>query len=130
MSTAPAPAPSINWAALLPIFELAGNITLSALGANGVISPNYAAIATAIEGGINPLIAAVKAGSATSTDVYVALGSLVAAVNVLKNQTGLSPAVLSRLSAYGAAAQAAMVGYQQGALGFDPSKLTPVTPIV
>lgn len=134
MATTPAPVPAptskFDWAKALPIFEIASNVALIALGANGVVPSNTAALAATIEGGINPLIANLQSGAPKTSDLVVALGALIATINVLKANKSLDPAVLARLDEYGRAAQAALNGYLSvQTTGFDATAIGQVAAI-
>lgn len=128
-TTTPTPKVQIDWAKVIPVFELFSNVALVALGANGIVPGNTAALAATIEGGLNPLIANIKQGRAVESDVVIALSGLITTINVLKANKSLDPAVLNRLDEYGRAAQAGLTGYLSGAQGYDPNAIGQVQTI-
>ena len=130
MATTPAPQPSgFSFASILPLFELAANVTLTTLSAAGVTPANSAILAAAIENAINPLINAITNGTPKTADVLAGYGALIGVLNALKQNSGLAPEVLAKVDAYIVAAQNGTTGYLAGATGYDPTKLAPVTPI-
>lgn len=131
MSTTPTTLTSkIDWAQLLPIFELAANTTLTVLSTTGVAPIGSASLAVALESAINPLIASIASGNTKTSDVMAAYGAMIGVLNALKNQTGLPASVLSKVEEYIAGAQNGMSAYLMAQKGFDASLYTPVLPIV
>jgi hypothetical protein len=126
-TAAPAPAAStgFNFASLLPLLELGGNVALMALGQAGVVPAAAASLAATIEGGINPLIQSIQAGSTKTQDAVVAMASLIATLNVLKANTK-DPALLTKIDEYLVGAQQGLAGYIAAGQGFDATKFTPV----
>lgn len=127
-TSTPAPAAGFNFAALLPIIELLANVGLVAAGTAGVVPPGSAALAAAIEGGINPLIASIQAGNSKTQDAVVAMSALISTLNVMKANTK-DPALLGKITEYTTAAQAGLAGYLDGSKGFNAASFAPVAPI-
>jgi hypothetical protein len=112
-----------QWVALL---ELAANVTLTAIPVTSAFAP----LAAALEAGINPLIASIQAGNTKTQDILAGYASMIALIQTLKAETGLDPAVLTKLDEYLTAAQNGTVAaLAANTKGYDPSQLTPVTPI-
>lgn len=112
--------------AILNLIELAANVTLTAVPVTAAFTP----LITALEAGINPLIASVSAGSTKTADILAGYAAIISVTTTLKNQTGLDPAVLAKLTEYETAAQNGTVAAINAATkGYDPTQLQPVTPI-
>lgn len=110
----------------ISLIELAANVTLTAIP----VTASFAPLAAALEAGINPLIASIQAGNTKTQDILAGYGSMIALINTLKQQTGLDPAVLTKLDEYLTAAQNGTVAaLAAGTKGYDPTQLTPVAPI-
>lgn len=135
MSTTPTPAPTTaqviqqDIQKYLPIFELFANVGLTAASAAGAVPVAAPALASAIEGGLNPLIASIGAGNSTTQEEVVAISSAISVLNVLKANTR-DPVLLAKIEAYTVAGQAALNGYLDASKGYNPANFQPVTPIV
>lgn len=111
---------------ILALLELAANVTLTAIPQTAAFAP----LASALEAGINPLIASIVTGSTKTQDVLAGYGAMIALIQTLKQQTGLAPEVLAKLDEYATAAQNGTVAaLAAGVKGYDASQLTPVNPI-
>jgi hypothetical protein len=119
----------MNWLALLPLFELAANTTLTVLSASGVTPANSAVLASGVESAINPLISKLQSGAAVTTDVMAGYGAMIGVLNSLKQNTGLDADTLAKINTYLVAAQDATTGFLTASKGLDLSKLTPVEPV-
>ncbi|MDE2104957.1 MAG: hypothetical protein KGL39_47405 [Patescibacteria group bacterium] len=136
MATTPNPAPTQSVAAtigqdflkFLPIFEGLANIGLIAASASGAIPAGSVALASTIEGGVNPLIQAIQQGSAKTTDAFIALSGIITTLNVLKAEIK-DPATLAKIDECLASAQAGLQGWITAGQGFNPANYTPVTPV-
>lgn len=111
---------------IISLFELAANTTLSVLGANGTIPPQYATLASALESSINPLILALKGGAAPSQDVLAAYAAMIGTLNALQQTTGIDPKVLTQVKEYIGAAQDGTTGFLLAQKGYDPANYSPV----
>ena len=116
----------MNASQITSLIELAANITLAAIPVTSAFTP----LAAALEAGINPLISAINSGSTTSTEVLAGYAAMIALITTLKQQTSLSPSVLSTLDEYLTAAQNGTVAALGVATtGYNPAQLTPVAPV-
>lgn len=116
----------MNWSQIIALIELAANVTLTAIPVTSAFAP----LAAALEAGINPLIASIQAGDTKTQDILAGYASMIALIQTLKAQTGIAPEVLAKLDEYLTAAQNGTVAALAAQTkGYDPSQLTPVTPI-
>lgn len=121
----------INWQEVASLAELGGNIALTTLGASGVIPSSSAAIASGIEAAINPLLLAIQGKASTATDIQAGYGALIGGLTILKSQTGIDPALLTKIDEYMLAAQAGLTAYMTAQAGFNANLFTvnaPLTP--
>lgn len=111
---------------ILPLLELAANVTLAAIPVTAAFAP----LAATLETGINPLISSINSGSTTTTDVLAGYGALIALITTLKAVPGISPDTLNTLNTYLTAAQnGTQAALAVSTTGYQASLLTPVTPI-
>lgn len=116
----------MNSTQITSLIELAANITLAAIPVTSAFAP----LAAALEAGINPLISSIQSGATTTTDVLAGYGAMIALITTLKKSTGIDPTVLAKLDEYLTAAQNGTVdALAVSVKGYDPTQLTPVTPI-
>jgi hypothetical protein len=119
----------INWSEIASLAELGGNIALNVLGASGVIPANSAAIASGVEASVNPLLSAIRGKAPIATDIQAGYGALIGGLSILKNQTGVDPAVLTKVNEYLVAAQAGLEGYMTAQAGFNAGLFTVNAPL-
>jgi len=122
---------TINWQELTSLAELGGNVALTALGASGVLPANSAVIASGVEAAVNPLILAIQGKSPIATDIQAGYGALIGGLMILKNQTSIDPALLTKINEYLSAAQAGLSAYMTEESAFTASLFTvndPLTP--
>lgn len=119
----------MEFALLLPLFELAANTTLSVLSAEGITPANTGTLAAALETAINPLITSIQNKSATTVDVMAGYAAMIGVLNALKQNTGLDAATTAKITEYLSAAQDATTAFLLASKGLDLTKLTQVTPI-
>ncbi len=111
---------------IVSLIELAANVTLAAVPQTSAFAP----LASALEAGINPLIASIQAGSTKTQDILAGYGAMIALIQTLKSQTGISPELLAKLEEYLKAAQNGTVAaIAANTKGYDPTQLTQVVPI-
>lgn len=110
---------AINWQEVASLAELGGNVALTALGAAGVVPASASAIASGVEAAVNPLLSAIQGKASTATDIQAGYGALIGALTILKSQTGLDPALLSKIEEYLLAAQAGLTAYMTEQAGFN-----------
>lgn len=114
----------MNTAQVIALIELAANVTLAAIPVTAAFAP----LATALEAGINPLIASLMSGSTTTTNVLAGFGAMIALINTLKSVPGIDPTVVAKLDVYLTAAQYGLTAsLAVASKGYDASQLTPVT---
>jgi hypothetical protein len=114
----------MNTAQVIALIELAANVTLAAIPVTAAFAP----LATALEAGINPLIASLMSGSTKTADVLAGFGAMIALINTLKAVPGIDPAIIAKLDVYLAAAQDGLTtSLAVATKGYDASQLTPVT---
>ena len=111
---------------LLPLVTLIVNVALTALQAAGVTTPSITGLITSLESTVTPLIANLTAGNSKTSDVLAVLGALSGVITTLKNQTGISPALLTQLNDLDQAVTAALAAYVTAGKGIDLSVLTPI----
>lgn len=122
---------AINWQEVASLAELGGNVALTALGAAGVVPASASAIASGVEAAVNPLLSAIQGKASTATDIQAGYGALIGALTILKSQTGLDPALLSKIEEYLLAAQAGLTAYMTEQAGFNAALFevnAPLTP--
>ena len=121
---------AINWQAITTLAELATNVSLTALGAAGVVPASSAALASGIEAAVNPLMNALAAKEPVQTDIQAGYGALISALNILAAQPGLDVALLTKIGQYARAAQDAMNAYLIAESGYKLSLFTVDAPMV
>ncbi len=125
-TTAPAtPNSSINWKALIPILEGAGNIAELLIPGGAAFIP----LTTSLENAVNPLLASVGAGNTPTQEVMAAYGAMIGILTALEQNTKLDPATLAKVEAYLVAAQAGLAAYVTAGSGYNPALYVPVAPI-
>lgn len=121
------PAAKFDWHNLIGIFEMMGNVAEAAIPGGAVFIPLTNALEQQF---LNPLLMSIGQGKTTITNEIMAFyGAAIAALTILKQQTGLDPALLAKISAWILRAQNAMAEWTATGLGFDPTVYTPVSPI-
>ena len=117
---------SFNWQSLIPLLELAGNTVVAILVPGG---PVLVPLIAALENSINPLLLGIGQKQNVANDVMAAYGTLVAVLNIVKQTTGVSPAILAKVEEYLAAVQNAMAAFVKAGQGYDPTLYGTVVPI-
>lgn len=120
----------MDFMALLPLFELAANTTLTVLGGAGIVPANSATLAGALESAVLPLISSIQNKSTTTADVLAGYGALIGVLNSLRQNTSLPAATLAKVTEYISAAQDATTAYLLAQKGLDLSTLVPLDPII
>lgn len=119
----------MNFASILPLFQIAANAVLTVLAAQGVVPATLAPLVAAISASILPLINSIRSGQATQTDVLAGYAAMIGTLNAIKSNTGLDTATLTKIEEYIQAAQDGTTAYVKAMNGFDGTTLVPVQPI-
>ncbi len=117
-------ATSFNWKSLIPVLEMAGNISTLLIPGGAAFAP----LETALENALNPLITSIGTGQSTSDTVLMVYATFIGVLNALK-QANVAPDVLAKITEYLAACNDAITGYTLAGKGYDPKNYQPVTPI-
>jgi hypothetical protein len=120
---------TVNWQEVTSLAELGGNVALTVLGTEGVVPASSAAVASGVEAAVNPLLTAISTGASSSTEIQAGYGGLIGGLGILKAQTGLDPALLSKIDEYLLAAQAGLVAYMTAQAGFNVALFTVAAPL-
>lgn len=111
---------------IISLIVMLAQVAVSLLQAKGVISSNTADIATAIDGAIPGLQAAVTSGGGVTPEIAASLTVVSGAIAELQQDTSLPADVLARLGVLSDGIQAALVADEAAQTTVDPSTLTPI----
>ncbi len=111
----------------IDLILLVVNAALTGLTSSGQVPAVVTSLVSALGPVIGNAIKSIQSGNGKLQDVVTALGALSGVIAVLKQQTGLSPDLLSQIDAYDQAVKAGIAGYLDSKSGVDLTKLGPVT---
>jgi hypothetical protein len=120
---------AIDWKSVASLAELGGNVALNVLAAEGIVPQNSATLAVGIESALNPLLSAIQNKQPAQVDIMAGYAALIGSLNAVKQQTGLAPELLNRVTEYLAAAEAAATASITAAAGFNPGLFVVNPPI-
>lgn len=117
---------AFNWKSLIPLLETAGNAAELIVPGGAAFEP----LTLALENAVNPALLAVGNGNSATNEIMAGYGGLIGVLTVLKSNTKLAPADLTKVEDQLIAAGNALSEYMTGLTGYDASAYTPLTPIV
>lgn len=95
----------------------------------GVIGTSTSSLITNLLGPIETLFASLKSGNSTTTDALAALAALYGTIQVLKQNTKLSPTVLAEINGLDLDVQKALANYAAAQGGYDASLYPQLPPV-
>lgn len=114
---------------IVSLIVMLAQVAISLLQQKGVISPNTATIASAIDTAIPQLQAAVTSNTGVTPEIAASLAVVNVALDELKQDTSLPVEVLNRLEVLSDGIQAALAADQQAAQVVDPAALDTIEPL-
>lgn len=115
--------------AILSLLEFAANTTLAVLSTTGTVPAASTQLALGIENSINPLIASVKSGSATSDQVEAGYAAMLGVLGTIEETAGVDPVLLVKVNEYTAAGQDALAAFVNAGKGYNAGNYGEVDPL-
>lgn len=104
---------------LTSILTIIASLVPTILANSGVIGAPTASLITNLLGPVESLFAAIKSGNTATTDALAALAALSGTIQVLKQNTSLSPTVLTEINGLDQDVQKALADYALAQGGYN-----------
>ena len=114
---------------LASILTIIASLVPTILANSGVIGTQTSSLITNLLGPVENLFAALKSGNSTTTDALAALAALSGTIQVLKQNTSLSPTVLTEINGLDLDVQKALADYALAQGGYNASLYPQIAPV-